>query len=521
MSPKAPFRLLYNNDTGNTAGLPSPWHEEGEPFGERMLVASIEEVAGRGVDAYMLSPGMGWVPWWQSDVEPDFYEWWRERTGLEVEGVRNLGYDTYVSRGGDMVKVLVDTCRRFAMAPFVSLRLNDVHHQENYIRKNQESLVSCRFYVEHPEWHIDRDHPQKEGYYKRRGMDWAVEEVRRYKLSLLRELADNYDLAGLELDFLRDDTLFRDDGPTDDERIAIVTEFVASVRAALDRKGGARRWLCVRIPQELSAHPRIGLDVRRLRDAGVDMFNLSGWIHTCQRTDLAAVRDALPEAAIYHEMTPSTAHYEHFLKPGKYGVIGNPRACDHQFYTTALLAHRRGADGLSLFNFVYYRKGRTQDVPVTEPPFHVLPRLNDVDFLSRQGAYFMIGKTTYFKQLPRTFVPGEPVRLTMDMYPPARLEPASESDAERQAGRLRIHTETPLAEGQSLKVRFNGIPLDACPDTTRFYGNPYDPMIGPAENRRAWYLPAALIKDGLNELEAVFEGGREIDAIFVDVGVSG
>ena len=82
--PKAPYKLLYNNDTTNTAGPESPFHKRGEPFTEAKLVASIEEVAGKGVDGYLLSPGMGWVPWWQSEVEPDFFEWWQKRTGLEV-----------------------------------------------------------------------------------------------------------------------------------------------------------------------------------------------------------------------------------------------------------------------------------------------------------------------------------------------------------------------------------------------------------------------------------------------------
>ena len=40
MKTKAPFRLLYNNDTTNTTGVVSPWHQQGEPFREDMLVAS-------------------------------------------------------------------------------------------------------------------------------------------------------------------------------------------------------------------------------------------------------------------------------------------------------------------------------------------------------------------------------------------------------------------------------------------------------------------------------------------------
>jgi len=519
MRDKASFRLLYNNDTTNTAGVVSPWHEEDVPFAESMLVASIEEVADKGVDAYLLSPGMGWVPWWQSDVDPDFYDWWEARTGLEVRSLGDRGYDAYVRSGGDMVQVLVDTCRKHGIAPIVSLRLNDVHHQENYAQKNQKSLVSCQFYTEHPEWHIDPDHPQKEGYYKKRGMDWAVKEVRDYKLSLLRELADNYELAGLELDFLRDDTLFRDDGPAETERIDLITEFVRSVRSALDRKAGNRRWLCVRVPLELSAHPRTGLDVRRLRDAGVDMFNLSGWFHTTQRTDVAAVRALVPDAAIYVEMTHSTGWHPYFLQPGSYGTIGDPRTSDHQFYTTALLAHRRGADGISLFNFVYYRSGHDRDVPVTEPPFHVLPELNDTEFLSRQSLHFMIAGTSYCRQLPRKLNTQDAGRFTLDMFPPAGRDSEDRRNPVCQPCRLRLHTGNELTSCQVLTVRFNKQPLEPSPDTSRFFGNPYDGMISPPGNRRAWFLPESLIQNGPNEVEVELNEGRAVNIVYVDVGI--
>lgn len=514
---KAPFRLLYNNDSTNTAGVVSPWHEEESPFAESMLVASIREVAEKGVDAYFLSPGMGWVPWWKSDVEPGFYDWWEARTGLKVTNVPDRGYDAYVRNGGDMVQVLVDTCRKYGMAPFVSLRLNDVHHQENYARKNEKSLVSCRFYTEHPEWHVDPDHPQKEGYYKKRGMDWAVKEVRDYKLSLLRELADKYDLAGLELDFLRDDTLFGDNGPPETERIELITGFVESVRSALDRKRGKRRWVCVRVPLEQSAHPRIGLDVRRLRDVGVDMFNLSGWYHTTQRTDLATVRALVPDAAIYLEMTHSTGWHPYFLQSGLYGTDGDPRTSDHQFFTTAFLAHRRGADGISLFNFVYYRMGHKRDIPVMEPPFHILPFLNDTEYLSRQNRYFMIAGTSYHGQLPAETAVGNPTRLLLDMVPPVTEQHAD--PGRPPPCRLRLHTKQALTSDHALTVRFNGRMLDLCPDTSRFFGNPFDPMISPLENRRAWLLPTALIQDGQNMVDVELKTGQNVCLVYVDAGV--
>ena len=526
MRAKAPFRLLYNNDTTNTAGVVSPWHEDGRPFEESLLVASIEEVAGRGVDAYMLSPGMGWVPWWQSKVDPVFFAWWKERTGLEVTGTR--GYEKYVYEGGDMVRVLADTCRRHGMAPFVSLRLNDVHCQEHYESKDQLSLVCCRLYVEHPEWHIDRHHASKTGYYSQRGMDWAVPEVRAYKLALLAELAEKYDLAGLELDFLRDNTLFRPETTDEATRVEIITGFVAQVRAALDRaKPG--RYLSVRIPLDLKAHGAIGLDVRRLREAGVDMFNLSGWYHTTQRSSIADVRKLADDAAIYLEMTHSTGWHPYFQPAVAYGTMGDPRTSDHQFYTTALLAHRRGADGLSLFNFIYYRMGHQADVPVTEPPFHVLPRLNDLPFLARQSQYYMLSHTYYLRQLPREIAAGQAKTFELDMTrrapdpagdaTPDEIATALKGGPSENGGRLRLHCDRALAAEDEIVVRFNDAALEPCADASRFFGNPFDPMISPAGHRRAWRLPPELVREGRNTVQVELAQGKSFKLVYLDIGI--
>jgi hypothetical protein len=513
---KAPFRLIYNNDTTNTAGIISPWHEEGESFREEMLVASIEEVAGTGVDAYMLSPGMGWVPWWQSNVDPDYFEWWEKRTGLKIEDDDPAGYMKYVHAGGDMVQVLIDTCRKHGMAPFVSLRLNDVHHQERYRDKDFWSTVSCRLYCEHPEWHIDPKHYEKKGYYNKRGMDWSRPEVREYKLALLRELSVKYDLAGLELDFLRDDNLFREDGPSHEERINIITDFVRQVRESLDEGAtGRKRYLCVRIPVDMKVHSRSGLDVERLAEAGVDMFNLGIWYDTTQCPGVTQVRRRLPESSLYLEMAHTTGWHPHFLKNQAYGTNGNPRTSDQQFYTTAHLAYQQGVDGLSLWNFVYYRMGHHMDVPVMEPPFHVLRKLTDKAYVARQYRSYMLGSTSYFRQIPCELGKGQDQHFEMQMS----AEAPGGSGASTP-GRLRVHVSEPFAADHRLAVRFNGRLLEPSPDTSRFHGNPFDLMISPGESyRRAWILPPDAIVNGTNEIELTLEAGAERQLIYMDAGV--
>jgi hypothetical protein len=267
----------------------------------------------------------------------------------------------------------------------------------------------------------------------------------------------------------------------------------------------------------MKRHSATGLDVTKLRQAGVDMFNLSGWYHTTQRTDLSAVRKLVPGAAVYLEMTHSTGWHPHFVKPSKYGTQGDPRTSDHQFYTTALLAHRSDADGLSLFNFVYYRMDAgSAAIPVSEPPFHVLDKLNDVPFLERQHRYYMAAGTSYFRQvgeLTRT----APLRIELDMARSAN--PRTDEARSEFPSRLRVHTLQGLTTEHQLAVTFNGTSLEPCDDTSAFFGNPYDGMISPPRHRRAWILPDALIRDGLNAVVLKLESGSDLRVVYLDAGV--
>ena len=82
---KAPFHVLFSNDTTNILTCVSPYHKKGEPFREEMLEATVDETAGIGVEVHMLQPAHGWAPWWQSKVYSieEHHRWWREHYGVE------------------------------------------------------------------------------------------------------------------------------------------------------------------------------------------------------------------------------------------------------------------------------------------------------------------------------------------------------------------------------------------------------------------------------------------------------
>ena len=149
----------------------SPFHMRGEPLTDEAIFGSIDEVADKGVDAYALSPGLGHVPFWKSEVYPDHYEWWMKKTGLEPDA-----YGRYLLDGDDMVRALVERCQHHGMAPFVSLRMNDVHLVENAGKRTKNSIWVSRFYEENLGFLLQPDHARRrpQGYYHWRGQNWAV-----------------------------------------------------------------------------------------------------------------------------------------------------------------------------------------------------------------------------------------------------------------------------------------------------------------------------------------------------------
>ena len=162
-SKKAPFKLLYNNDCTNILSCASPFHARGERFHPRMIEASVDEIAGAGVDASLLSPDLGWVPWWPSKVYPDHYQWYEKQRGKPLQ---QGSFEYFVRHGGDVVQIFVDRCLHHQIAPFITYRLNDSHFCG---LKGLEGFRP-RFYVEHPEYQL----------WPGRTHNWIFPQVRQY-----------------------------------------------------------------------------------------------------------------------------------------------------------------------------------------------------------------------------------------------------------------------------------------------------------------------------------------------------
>lgn len=514
---KAPYRLLFSNDTTNITSCSSPFNPDCKGFREEFLDAEIEE--SKAADVQILQPGLGWIPWWKSEVLPieDHVRW--------LKGRRHHpdSYEKYMHEGGDLVGAFVEKCRHRGIPVFISLRMNDLHHAfrglyEKDPVKKFERMSRFQWFSDHPGLFVGpgRWKAAEHEY----AFDYARPEVRDYRMSLISELAKNYDLDGLELDFMRFWIYFHPDRTTSAERLEIMTDLLRKVRSLLDdsAKNGKRPRLCVRIPGAIKMYDEMGIDLQAWSEAGVDMFNLSSSYFTDFTMDLSEIVARLPSnKAFYPELHFVVSSRFTRLPPQAPGHPVGPylyrRTTPHQYYTATHMAYSRGAAGVSLFNFHYYRCTRVNLTDVfgdpCEPPFEILPRLRNRSWLAEQPQHYAIGRIFHspgFQGFIRQITMKDPKReFHLDMEPP--------KGGWKKGGKLRIQSEYSLA-GTEWDLLFNGNKLEPTNDVSEPYENPYPTGLGRPEEYKAWIVPGTILKSGKNRIELILKKASRPQNVF-------
>jgi hypothetical protein len=154
-------------------------------------------------------------------------------------------------QGVDYPARVLQRCRHDGMSPWITLRTNDCHENDNPAHPFHGS-----FWVKHPE--LRRKNCS--GYFAT-CLDYATPEVRAFYMSLVAEVLDRYDPDGLELDFMREPYVFSAD--KEREGAPILTAWIREVRKrvtdAAARRGHPVR-LSVRVPSRPEVAVAMGLD---------------------------------------------------------------------------------------------------------------------------------------------------------------------------------------------------------------------------------------------------------------------
>lgn len=125
--------------------------------------------------------------------------------------------------GTDVLHVVAERAHSHNVEVIASVRMNDTHGL--YFDRTVAQI--SQFLLDHAEWVIRRDDGVPE-----RALDYSFPEVRGHRLAILRELAENYDIDGIELDFTRWAKFFpRDEAPF---KAHVMTQLVGDVRQMLD-----------------------------------------------------------------------------------------------------------------------------------------------------------------------------------------------------------------------------------------------------------------------------------------------
>jgi hypothetical protein len=524
--PHAPFKVLYDNDFTNSNGCVSPFHYDGAPFTPEVLKGTIDETAGTGTQVHLIQPSSCWTPWWISNVYPmqEHLDWYKNYTGKNI----TANEFKYPLAGYDPVKLFFDHTWYKGESPFFSFRLNDGHHAEYALDPATCVNHTSKFEVENSDFRIG---PGLYDIYVRLQwiQNWAIPEVREYKISLLKEICEKFDMGGLEIDFMRHWAYFNMATSTSAERKAIMLDFIKQIRSILDStsRNGRYRYLCVRIPCYIAYFDNLGIDLSAWTSAGVDMVNVSPSYFTIQQTDAAAIKQMVPNTPVYLEMCHTTRLGED-MGDG-YGDTLYRRTTPLQYYTTAHLAYSRGLDGLSLFNFVYYRDHNTGLTgPYNEPPFEIITHLNDPNWLAQQPQHYM-WRTAYNEQVNATqWAPnlqngqspdlfsknGTTKNYNFDMVPP--------TGGWTQNGRLRIQSDISL--GSTIwSAKVNNQELASTPDVNEPYlPAPYPQILGEPNQHRAWIVPKEILTNGINQVQITRTRDGDPNSrnvVFIDIAI--
>lgn len=222
----------------------------------------IDVLTGAGVSVLMCNTNARrtnyrskvWEAFWDgynpdgSDDQPFFANVKQENRKNYRKLIHNML--TLHNEGIDYPVRVAKRCRHHGISPWISLRMNDVHYNNNLEHPFHSEL-----------WRQPELFRQGDPGYYARALDYAHPQVRNHYRALIVETLERYDIDGLELDFLREPYLFSK-GKEQQGR-QILTEWMREIRVLVDaaakRRGHAVK-LGVRVPSSPVTATSLGLD---------------------------------------------------------------------------------------------------------------------------------------------------------------------------------------------------------------------------------------------------------------------
>ena len=489
--PVRAYRTFFNHDGFCVYSNASRYQGIDKPVGLAQVHGYVDEVADAGIDVLALCPNMYQLPGWDSD----HYPYWRsEAPQIEYPDTavgQVIGRcRAFLSSGNDLIQLSLDRARQREIDFFLTWRMNESHGVNE-----PGNPGNSRFWREHPEFRIGGPGPF--GWCEEQALCFAHEQMRDYQFGFIEELCARYDIDGLELDFLRFPYLFPRATPFE-EKAPILTGFVRRIRAMLSGLGKSIP-IGVRVHNRLDMAREVGLDIKTWLDEGlVQMVNISPSYNMQSDSDIEGFRAAFPDATLFGELTQCMTRG----KTVELSVEQTRKSTPEVLHALAHSFLERGADGISFFNFTYYRDysfGNLAKLDRFEPPYQALRGIADRDFLSRQEKHYYLGANTFWRstdsQLPAELTVDKAVRLKLhvaDAFPDTTFSRAV----------LRLMSEDSEIESRRISARCHGQQLEPTVHEGGLYATLYREGIPQTHARyKDYVVPLGNVTKGWNEFE--------------------
>ncbi len=346
----------------------------------------------------------------------------------------------WAARGIDWLDHCIETAARYGIPSFWNHRISEIDLPHPWSPPTGMALDDKRrenpLKKAHPEWLVPCWWPQ--------GLwNLAHPGIRMHKLSILRELMENYPLSGLQLDFARHTPCLPPGREWEMRDQA--TEFVRMVRLMLDEVGKKRERkleLLVRVGDTIAGNHQDGLEVERWIAEGLIDVLIPGGRGT---VDIAAFR-RVPGGEKIRICPSFDAHHT---------AEGYHAPCVEYLRGFFCNFYYQGADSVSLFNWFGQHNMNAPDDPAELIMFREGGSLEKMSQQPKMYAAESRGEYPWAqnyiyrnddKPLPATVAHGAGAIIPIEIY------------QDRPLDRLEILVEG-MEPGDIAELRLNGIPL--------------------------------------------------------------
>ncbi len=416
-----------------------------------------------------------------------------------------------IDQGTDPLEIVGNFCHANNMELFCSFRMNDIHSGDfKEYGEPYYAGVHAPWKYEHPEYLLGTEEMGRRGermphFGQSRAwgaVNYGIPEVRDYMFRIIEEVCQDYDVDGIEMDFFRHPLFFRShvwEGKAGQKDRDIMTGFIRRVRKMMDEvsiEKGKVLLLSIRTPDSVGYCRDIGLSIERWMQEGlVDMFVPSGYFQLEPWESSVALGHKY-NVTVYPCLTDARGIYE-----GEYCLLDRNSA--NSFRARALRAWNSDADGIYLFNVVYFFK----------PQHQIYRELGDPNVLARGDKYCYVsvlrtdivdgyltdGEKDYLK-VPALH-PQRPLQLSRTETKTVCLIVDDDVMWGKAQGisakiKLRLKVDRPTT-GKEFSVKLNGVRLDKWDfDSKGFLEYPVEPK---------------LVKEGINEFAFLAQTSSEGD----------